>query len=166
MLTPHQGEAIVSRGSGTRAEIGELVQLAAKAVVDYYDRPITALDETWAIDLRIDADRRRKAQGETARRLVNEVLAEGGSHRQIAVAAHLPGLLVIKLITDTQEAADAYAAEIHHLERSLNEVRDARIRDARLRYEAGEKKTDLAASYGVTRPTLDKWLDATADTEQ
>jgi hypothetical protein len=82
----------------------------------------------------------------------------GLTHRQIALRARIPGREVIRWVEDPQERAEAYTAELHHLEREKANVRRDRARDARVQFEAGGKKIQLAALFGVSRPTLDEWL--------
>lgn len=143
----------------TIAEDQDLLRRITAALIDYYDHPVQRLGDDVPLLTQVDSTRRRAAQQDLAARLVNEALRRGISHRQISSASQLPGKLIIPLIEDEQHRSDAYAAELHHLERAVEEIRDMRIRRARWRRSNGEKKVDLADSYGVTRPTLDKWLD-------
>lgn len=132
-----------------------------EALVAYYDHPTPWPEPTDASDVSAAKTRRRAAQHDRARKLVNQALAHGLTMRRIASHTQLPGKLIIPLIDDLQARADAYAAELHHLERAMEEIRAMRATEARQRHRAGEKKTALAASYRVTRVTLDKWLDDT-----
>lgn len=128
-------------------------------LLDYYERPVTAPDGD---DPTGSYRKQRDQQSRDAHTMVTRALKAGVSTRRIAAESHLPGLLVINFVDDPQDRADAYAAEVHHLERSLEMVRQARAKDARDRYYEGQAekgiKARLAESYGVSRPTLDAWL--------
>lgn len=143
----------------TAQQIQADLDAAAKAVVDYYDHPVETPPHATHPAANRDRSQQREWQWETAVKTVRRVLANGGSVRQVAVAAHLPGHLVIAFVEDAQARADAYVAELHHLERQMDAVREMRAKDARARRADGEEKVSLAASFAVTRPTLDKWLN-------
>jgi hypothetical protein len=140
----------------TAEQIAKLRAETVAALRDYYDRPVTAPNGD---DPTGSYTRQRVQQGNDAVTMVARSLKAGITMRHLAMDSHLPGLLIIQLIEDAQQRADAFVAEIHHLERSLDAVRQARIKDAQARFHAGEcYKTKLAASLKITRPTLDAWL--------
>lgn len=140
----------------------QLAKLRAETVatlLDYYDRPVTAPDGD---DPTGSYTKQRAQQGNDATTMVTRALKAGITIRQLSIETHLPGLHIIQLIDDPQQRADAFTDEIHHLERSLDAVRQARAKDAQQRFQAGQHekgiKVQLAQSYGVTRVTLDAWL--------
>lgn len=130
-----------------------------KTLIDYYDHPVTTPPDVDGLEAH-GFGKRRSQQGRDAQTMVTRALKAGISMRQIAADAHLPGTLVINLIEDPERRAEAFVAELHHLDRSRAQVRAAQRRDARDRFAAGEAKSSLAKSFGVTRVTLDAWLAA------
>lgn len=96
------------------------------------------------------------------RYLVGRCLDEGITLQRLADCARVPGHLLLQFVDDAQRKADAYTAEIHRLERTLDTVRRDRAHLAVVRVRDGEQKTAVAASFGVSRPTLDAWI-ANAD---
>lgn len=144
----------------TAAGLAALRAETVKTLIDYYDHPVTTPDDVgW-----LEADgfgKRRAQQSRDATTMISRALKAGISMRQIAADAHLPGALVINLIEDPQQRAEAFTAELHHLERALGLVREAQRRDARDRFANGEAKSNLAKSLGITRRTLDAWLATT-----
>lgn len=97
----------------------------------------------------------------------------GITHRRIAAYSRVPGAWLIGWYDQPAERAQAYAAEIHHLERELAALRLGRARYVdRLRNPRqypgrpatpGMTKVALAETFKVSRPTIDGWL---ADAEQ
>ena len=98
------------------------------------------------------------------RQWVAECARRGLSHRQLASHARVPGRWLIHYLPGAEQRADAYRAEIHHLERELAAVRADRAADvAELTDRRGEQphtKTAVAAMHGVSRVTLDEWIAA------
>lgn len=95
--------------------------------------------------------------------LVDAAIRRGITARRLASHARVPGGWVIERLARPQDRAEAYAAELHHLDRAQRQIHLARARDAwRLLHnpDPGRKttKVELAATFGVSRPTLDSWL--------
>lgn len=126
------------------------------ALTDYYDLP-AQFDEHVALPLDTH-QRAREAQAARAHAAVDTALAAGTAARELASRLRLPGHLIVQLITDPVRRGEAWTAEIHHLERTAALVHRMRGRDIAARDAAGEQKVALAAEFGVSRPTLDKWI--------
>lgn len=99
------------------------------------------------------------------RRQMRAARDHGLTVRQIASHARVPAGQVLRWIDDPRERAEAYAAEIHHLERAaavwrLQRARevDALYRDDPATGRKGMTKVALAELYRVSRPTIDAWL--------
>jgi transposase-like protein len=133
-----------------------LLNKVRAALVDYYDHPVV-VDAGHYIEQAVQNGRRHE-QEQKAIRLVEQALRQDITVRRIAAHAGIPGTLVTPLVQDPCVRAAAYEAEIHHLERQIAQVRYHRGGDVFARVTAGESKTEVAASYGVSRVTLDKWL--------
>ena len=109
----------------------------------------------------------------TIRWRIDQARRLGITPRRIASHCRVPGLYVIRWFSNPAELAAAYAAEIHHLEREAAAVRRTRARyvralvtqdltsDGDLR--APMTKTAAAATFKVSRPTIDAWLEDAAD---
>lgn len=109
---------------------------------------------------------------EDVRVLLDRCLRAGVTVRLLALKSGVAGHLLVPLIDHPQQRADAYAAEIHNLERALETVRSQRMQAAvaevregeelsRLeRNAAGLEKQQVAKRWGVSRPTLDAWIAA------
>lgn len=145
---------MVSAAEDIRANL----DTAAKALAAYYDAESRYAGDGSTPAQQTAASKQWDSDHRSAVDAVARVLTAGGSIRQISAVSHVPGHLIIDLIEDDQARADAYAAELYHLERAMDIVRKKRIADARLRHKQGESKTALADSFDVTRVTLDKWL--------
>lgn len=116
---------------------------------------------------------REKVHGDI-RLLFDRCAREGITPRLLSADSGIQGLLLMQFIDNPQRRADAYAAEIYHLERELDMVRTARAASAVAEYrDALEltpqerarlrvRKFDIAQRWGVTRVTLDAWI-ASAD---
>lgn len=140
----------------TDEQIRKLRRETVAAIVDFYSDEGPPPGE---VGWEAHAQKERDARTMVTRALNPDT---GIAMRQLAGDTRLSGLLIIRLIDDPQVRADAFAAELYHLERALGDVRRARAHDARDRYRQGQQekgiKVRLAESYGVTRPTLDAWL--------
>lgn len=102
-------------------------------------------------------------------------LTLGFTPRHLASTARVPGRWLIARLPQLGQRADAYAAEIHHLERELAAVRADRALDVwhqrnplatRVSYDSEPKavhppatKVLLAETFRVSRPTIDVWLE-------
>lgn len=149
--------ATEAREITNRTERDALLAEIRAALVGYYGDPITVRPGADWGEVR-DTERARHRQADSLRTLINRAVDGGISHRQISSATQWPGRHILGWIDDPAVRRHAYEAELHHLEREMTLVRQARSREAFVRLTRGETKTALAAEFGVTRPTLDKWL--------
>lgn len=110
-------------------------------------------------NLSLPADLTRKT-----REAMSRARERGITHRQISSYCRVPGRWLLAWYDDPAERAEAYAGEIHHLERELAAVRLDRaryvdvLRNPRLGSEP-MTKVALAETFKVSRPTIDDWLD-------
>lgn len=102
----------------------------------------------------------------TSAELLAEALHRGITPRLIAGLARVPGRWLIARIKDSAARAEAYRAEIAHLDREIELLRQDRALDVwrqardRVRREPDAKtKTQIAAEHGVTRATINDWID-------
>lgn len=140
------------------AQDRDLIDRTRAALVAYLDHPTPLPSDGAAWTETRDYAARRVGQAARARALVNACVRDGITVQRITATTALPASAILPLIADRQAKADALAAELHRLERAAAGIREMRATEARHRLAEGEAKTDLAASFGVTRVTLDKWL--------
>lgn len=105
---------------------------------------------------------------ETAASAVTRAVVRGDCiHTLIStrVARRDVGLLVAGLIGDPDERARALARERHVAERYAARVREVMRERAVARARGGGDgvKSETARLFGITRPTLDKWLSEAAE---
>ncbi|HEX3778520.1 MAG TPA: hypothetical protein VHX38_02555 [Pseudonocardiaceae bacterium] len=139
-----------------RKTYAEVKREALDALAAFYEQPVELRDGEIP---RHTMEQHSKLEG-IAREKVDAALKEGIPVRQLAHQAHLPGVLVIKLASDPAQRRDAYEAEIENLRRTIRTIESYRGADIKTRWNQGngEEKTNLAAEFGVTRPTLDAWI--------
>lgn len=81
------------------------------------------------------------------------------THRQIASLASVPGLLVARLINHDQTRMEALVVERAAAERYVEDVRGAIRLEAIRAHGRGDRKTTIHRTLGISRVTLDDWLD-------
>lgn len=145
----------------TTTDTASLLAEVDAAIAAYYDFP-AAYDEHVTHPMGTH-QRARVAQTDRARAAVDAALHAGLTARQISVRLRLPGHLIVALISDPTARGEAWTAEIHHLDRAAALVRRMRGADIDGRVETGEQKKRLAAEFGVSRPTLDEWIEDARD---
>ncbi len=101
-------------------------------------------------------------RGRVATKAVSAAIRAGVSHREIASAAGLPGLLVIDCIDSGDLRGDALRVERHAAERYVRTVREASARWAQSAHGEGQEKQQIAEALGISRPTLNDWLKGAA----
>lgn len=138
----------------TRKTHQEIHDEAVAALTTYYAAPTPTLGEYLATHT-FDQNRYLRAKATTA---LDAALAEGITMRQLALACHVCGHLLIELASDPAQRRRGYEGEIAYLQRTIRQVEAMRGRDIETRWRAGEPKPALAAEFGVTRPTLDAWM--------
>ena len=102
------------------------------------------------------------------RHYLRAALDRGITARRISSHTRVPGTYIISLLDRPAEQAAAWNAEIHHLERTLAAARLARAHYAHhlVAPWGNEKpmtKMAVAELFGVSRPTLDAWIQDSAD---
>lgn len=99
---------------------------------------------------------------------LQEALAAGLTAGQIVLHSRMPWAMVLRWIDVAGTLADridARRAHVHYLEQSLTAARLGQARLARDVVDGYPGRTqpmtkiDAAAKLGISRPTLDKWLD-------
>lgn len=138
-----------------------LVEIRA-ALLAYYGDPIQPRPGADWTEVR-DTQVAREEQSDQLRSLINRAVVGGITHRQIAAATQWSGRVILGWIDDAKTRAEAGALEQHHLEREIKLLRADRQRDAYARRVGGEDKNDIAASFDISRPTLDSWLSEVVD---
>lgn len=128
----------------------------------------------------------RLTRARQIRGLIAECRRAGITPRLVSSRTRLPGLWVLCWWPYPADRAAAYQAEVHHLDRALNEARRERaayaaalVADRTIGYvpdpdlvrsptnHDGKPLTKVAVAelFSVSRPTLDGWIDdAHADT--
>lgn len=134
----------------------DVLNEVASALRDAYDNPPPLGTDALALDVRQQKERA----------LLDEARRRGITARQMSSHARVPGLWLIGRLARLADRAAAYDAEIHHLERELAAVRRARALDVwHQRHpslpdlEKPMTKVALAEAFGVSRPTIDAWLE-------
>ncbi len=101
---------------------------------------------------------------------VDKCLQQGITIRWLSNATGVSGSQLLGLVDDPRRRAAAHLAEIHHHERALEELNLERKRAVVAEFHEGgalsniERRitglqvTDIAARWGITRPTLYAWV--------
>ncbi|MFF0822425.1 hypothetical protein ACFYUR_18845 [Micromonospora haikouensis] len=143
----------------------DLAARAAKAIADHYAADL-AIRDTMPADPTSSTEAsyvdQRARSYRAAADVVTAAVRAGVPHWRIADLAGCGGLTVIDMIDDRALRTAAYVSEKHRARRHLDAVEQA-IRDHARRVigaQNGRGKTQLTRELGISRPTLDAWLEA------
>ena len=80
------------------------------------------------------------------------------SYYSIAKKSGWPRHLVLDFVQSTEVYTESWRIEMKHIERTIMRMKHEAVLYIRSRIQEGQKREDLAKEFGISEPTLRKWM--------